>query len=82
MYVLCPKFFCKCRREYQYFHGENMETLCEFRGFFLDRKGVMDYNRIDIEWVIIKSRSRVKLRGVYSVFCGFKRGVTLRLIPI
>ena len=27
-----------------------METLCEYRGFFLDRKGVLDYNRMDIEW--------------------------------
>lgn len=30
-----------------------METLCEFRGLFLDRKGVMEYNRMDIEWVTI-----------------------------
>ena len=29
--------------------------MCEFRGFFLDRKGVLDYNRIDIEWVSIET---------------------------
>ena len=30
-----------------------METLCEFRGLFLDRKGILGYNRIDVEWVTI-----------------------------
>ncbi len=37
--------------EREVFPCENMETLYKFRGFFLDRKGLLDYNRMDIEWV-------------------------------
>jgi hypothetical protein len=34
----------------QNFLGAEVETLCEFRGFFLDREEVVDYNRIALVW--------------------------------